>query len=234
VGAFAIDSSLDKTIFTPKKAAMAKARKTAEAESVTSIISQALSAGIPPADLAEAFVAKNAWLPSLAFQEAGSPSKPVQSAAMPFEAQPTATSSLIVEPPSASVLPAQSPISSAEIPPPYNNLRLSTTTRSNIGNPFPTPAASRASSRDDEYLLAVKRSPHPVTQSCCFLALHNRSNGGDVLTVSAHQKCVNRSADGLLQMVDVNTEVAEHLNAVKRRWHATAGLVANGPCNYFK
>jgi len=214
VGVFAIDSSCWTKPFSLQR----KLRwPTAETESVTSIISQALSAGIPPEDLAEAFVAKKrkAALARLsvrskkqALTSVGSPSKPVQSAAVPFEA----TSSFIVERPSASVLPAQSPISSAEISPPYNNPRLSTTTRSNIGIPFPTPAASRASSRDDEYLLAVKRSPHPVTQSCCFLALHNRSHG-DALTVSAHQKCVSRSADGLLQMVDVNTEVAEHLKA---------------------
>jgi len=86
---------LDKTVFTPKKAAMAKARKTAETESVTSIISQALSAGIPSEDLTEAFVAKKrkAALARLsmrskkqALTSVGSPSRPVQSAAMSFEA----------------------------------------------------------------------------------------------------------------------------------------------------
>ena len=206
---------LDKTFFTPKKAALAKARKTAESATVTSIFSQALSSGISAEDLAETFVAKKrkAALAALSVRcKKHALTKPLQSAAIPFDAQPTATSSLIVERPNPSVLPTQSPISSPEIPPPYNNPMLSISTRSKSGIPFPTPAASRASSRDDEDLLAVKRAPHPVTQSRCFLALHNRSHG-DALTVSAHQKCVNRSADGLLQMVDVNSEVAEHLNA---------------------
>jgi hypothetical protein len=70
-----------------------------------------------------------------------------------------------------------------------------------------------ASGHNDEAKLKVDRLPHPRTQSCAALFLHDRFHG------QSHQHCEHRSADWITELTDLNTSIQEQNNRVRQRWN---------------